>query len=141
MILSDLKYLVLTGFINQMRWLWLCVFIQLLSYVLYSLLSTFEYCRKSAIFWHYITLHKTPYTLAVMSNFVRVTLQPIFVRNLPFPTNTSTWHNVCLEDVFIDNIPTVAERDAFDTLFDHAPDKLNVVKKVKALFSFTLISH
>ena len=22
------------------------------------------------------------------------------------------------------------ERDAFDTLFDHAPDKLNVVKKV-----------
>ena len=24
----------------------------------------------------------------------------------------------------------VAERDAFDTLFDHAPDKLNVVKKV-----------
>lgn len=24
----------------------------------------------------------------------------------------------------------VAERDAFDTLFDHAPDKLNLVKKV-----------
>ena len=23
------------------------------------------------------------------------------------------------------------ERDAFDTLFDHAPDKLNVVKKVR----------
>lgn len=23
-----------------------------------------------------------------------------------------------------------AERDAFDTLFDHAPDKLSVVKKV-----------
>lgn len=23
-----------------------------------------------------------------------------------------------------------SERDAFDTLFDHAPDKLNVVKKV-----------
>lgn len=23
------------------------------------------------------------------------------------------------------------ERDAFDTLFDHAPDKLSVVKKVK----------
>ena len=26
--------------------------------------------------------------------------------------------------------PCLAERDAFDTLFDHAPDKLNVVKKV-----------
>ena len=25
----------------------------------------------------------------------------------------------------------LAERDAFDTLFDHAPDKLNVVKKVR----------
>lgn len=25
---------------------------------------------------------------------------------------------------------SVSERDAFDTLFDHAPDKLNVVKKV-----------
>ena len=23
------------------------------------------------------------------------------------------------------------ERDAFDTLFDHAPDKLNLVKKVR----------
>lgn len=26
-----------------------------------------------------------------------------------------------------------AERDAFDTLFDHAPDKLNLVKKVDYL--------
>lgn len=26
-----------------------------------------------------------------------------------------------------------AERDAFDTLFDHAPDKLNLVKKVDDL--------
>lgn len=25
---------------------------------------------------------------------------------------------------------SLTERDAFDTLFDHAPDKLNVVKKV-----------
>ena len=24
----------------------------------------------------------------------------------------------------------ISERDAFDTLFDHAPDKLNLVKKV-----------
>ena len=24
----------------------------------------------------------------------------------------------------------LTERDAFDTLFDHAPDKLNLVKKV-----------
>lgn len=29
----------------------------------------------------------------------------------------------------------LAERDAFDTLFDHAPDKLNVVKKVCRLSS------
>lgn len=27
--------------------------------------------------------------------------------------------------------PVKPERDAFDTLFDHAPDKLSVVKKVK----------
>jgi len=27
-----------------------------------------------------------------------------------------------------------AERDAFDTLFDHAPDKLNVVKRVGTLY-------
>ena len=30
------------------------------------------------------------------------------------------------------------ERDAFDTLFDHAPDKLNVVKKVICLHNLTL---
>lgn len=29
---------------------------------------------------------------------------------------------------------SVTERDAFDTLFDHAPDKLNVVKKVSQRF-------
>ena len=28
----------------------------------------------------------------------------------------------------------VSERDAFDTLFDHAPEKLNVVKKVSSLW-------
>lgn len=27
----------------------------------------------------------------------------------------------------------ITERDAFDTLFDHAPDKLQVVKKVNGL--------
>lgn len=30
--------------------------------------------------------------------------------------------------------PVFLERDAFDTLFDHAPDKLNVVKKVSERF-------
>ena len=30
----------------------------------------------------------------------------------------------------------LSERDAFDTLFDHAPDKLNVVKKVRASYIF-----
>lgn len=30
------------------------------------------------------------------------------------------------------------ERDAFDTLFDHAPDKLNVVKKASAHFTLFL---
>lgn len=34
------------------------------------------------------------------------------------------------------------ERDAFDTLFDHAPDKLNVVKKViRPCSSVELISQ
>ena len=28
------------------------------------------------------------------------------------------------------------ERDAFDALFDNAPEKLNVVKKVYAIFNF-----
>lgn len=30
-----------------------------------------------------------------------------------------------------DDLGMRCERDAFDTLFDHAPDKLEVVKKVK----------
>jgi len=33
----------------------------------------------------------------------------------------------------------ISERDAFDTLFDHAPDKLNLVKKVKQVYSGSLI--
>lgn len=34
--------------------------------------------------------------------------------------------------VHVSTLPRVpTERDAFDTLFDHAPDKLNVVKKVR----------
>ncbi len=33
-----------------------------------------------------------------------------------------------------------SERDAFDTLFDHAPDKLNVVKKASADFTLFLKS-
>lgn len=32
--------------------------------------------------------------------------------------------------LFYLTFPSFSERDAFDTLFDHAPDKLNVVKKV-----------
>lgn len=32
-----------------------------------------------------------------------------------------------------------SERDAFDTLFDHAPDKLNVVKKVGRFLFFKYI--
>lgn len=33
------------------------------------------------------------------------------------------------------------ERDAFDTLFDHAPDKLNVVKKVRGCSWFAKDLH
>ena len=33
------------------------------------------------------------------------------------------------------------ERDAFDTLFDHAPDKLNVVKGVGYIFDVLLIDR
>lgn len=32
---------------------------------------------------------------------------------------------------------TLSERDAFDTLFDHAPDKLNVVKKASAEYTIS----
>lgn len=32
-----------------------------------------------------------------------------------------------------DDLGVRCERDAFDTLFDHAPDKLQVVKKVSSL--------
>lgn len=40
---------------------------------------------------------------------------------------------LAIRDVFIliFLFPVKPERDAFDTLFDHAPDKLSVVKKVK----------
>lgn len=34
-----------------------------------------------------------------------------------------------------DDLGMRCERDAFDTLFDHAPDKLQVVKKVNISFS------
>ena len=35
-----------------------------------------------------------------------------------------------------DDLGMRCERDAFDTLFDHAPDKLQVVKKVHKSFIF-----
>lgn len=35
-----------------------------------------------------------------------------------------------------DDLGMRCERDAFDTLFDHAPDKLEVVKKVKNILFF-----
>ena len=37
---------------------------------------------------------------------------------------------VDLPSVITSIVPSFPERDAFDTLFDHAPDKLNVVKRV-----------
>lgn len=33
-----------------------------------------------------------------------------------------------------DDLGMRCEKDAFDTLFDHAPEKLEIVKKVKAIF-------
>lgn len=35
-----------------------------------------------------------------------------------------------------DDLGMRCERDAFDTLFDHHPDKLQVVKKVSGLVNF-----
>lgn len=35
-----------------------------------------------------------------------------------------------------DDLGLRCERDAFDTLFDHAPDKLQIVKKVKKISTF-----
>lgn len=32
--------------------------------------------------------------------------------------------------MFVTDLSVATERDAFDTLLDHAPDKLNVVKTV-----------
>lgn len=41
-------------------------------------------------------------------------------------------HRTVLEEITstYDDLGMRCERDAFDTLFDHAPDKLQVVKKV-----------
>lgn len=41
-------------------------------------------------------------------------------------------HRTVLEEITTtyDDLGMRCERDAFDTLFDHAPDKLQVVKKV-----------
>lgn len=38
-----------------------------------------------------------------------------------------------------DDLGMRCERDAFDTLFDHAPDKLEVVKKVLIILLFFTI--
>lgn len=42
-------------------------------------------------------------------------------------------HEIVEEEITstYDDLGLRGERDAFDTLFDHAPDKLAVVKKVK----------
>ncbi len=57
----QIQNIVPTGFIDQMWWLWLCVLIQMLSYVFYSLFSAFVYCIKMLykfdITLHYINLH------------------------------------------------------------------------------------
>lgn len=46
-------------------------------------------------------------------------------------------HKTIREDLTkaYDDVGMRCERDAFDTLFDHAPDKLQVVKKVTKIFS------
>lgn len=42
-------------------------------------------------------------------------------------------HRTVLEEItsHYEDVGMRCERDAFDTLFDHAPDKLQVVKKVR----------
>lgn len=46
-------------------------------------------------------------------------------------------HRTVLEEITstYDDLGMRCERDAFDTLFDHAPDKLQVVKKVWISFT------
>lgn len=46
-------------------------------------------------------------------------------------------HRTVLEEITstYDDLGMRCERDAFDTLFDHAPDKLQVVKKVWLLYT------
>lgn len=50
-------------------------------------------------------------------------------------------HKTIREDLTktYDDVGMRCERDAFDTLFDHAPDKLQVVKKVNKIFYNLLI--
>lgn len=44
-------------------------------------------------------------------------------------------HRTVLEEItsHYEDVGMRCERDAFDTLFDHAPDKLQVVKKVSII--------
>ena len=46
-------------------------------------------------------------------------------------------HRTVLEEITstYDDLGMRCERDAFDTLFDHAPDKLQVVKKVRLSYT------
>ena len=51
-------------------------------------------------------------------------------------------HRTVMEEITTtyDDLGMRCERDAFDTLFDHAPDKLQVVKKVNLhLIDYTLV--
>lgn len=49
-------------------------------------------------------------------------------------TNGQLYHRIVQENITTsyDDVGMRCERDAFDALFDHAPDKLHVVKKVRA---------
>lgn len=65
----------------------------------------------------------------------RVTAQVVVVRK----KDGQLIHRTVREELTTtyDDLGMRCERDAFDTLFDHVPDKLAVVKKVSLLFSFS----
>lgn len=76
----------------------------------------------------------------IVFNFIK----RIWVRdqkNLFFKVNLS-FSRTYIEDITTtyDDLGMKCERDAFDALFDHAPDKLQVVKKVIEIFVYSLVN-
>lgn len=80
-------------------------------------------CQYTYVFFRFFS----PLPLSLSQGSVRQTRYVFRARHVFF---SATFGTVTAGRFFVS--PT--ERDAFDTLFDHAPDKLNVVKKTLITF-------